>query len=160
MRDRGLSGNAPMRDRGLSGSDTIGLKVGTEFHTCPEASRDFLTSGVCLLLSTRLRSIPRTALADTAADRKRRLIIVVLAAGRYWPGPKVCGGTHIYAPTVNLFSGRPLKAGQCLLWFGPPATRSGASSRCAAPSEVGWYFELSAAWLEMLLVCLESASSL
>ncbi len=44
---------------------------------------------------TRLRSIPRTALADTAADRKQRPYIVVLAAGpgRYWPGPspKVAG---------------------------------------------------------------------
>ena len=40
---------------------------------------------------TRLRSIARTALADTAADRKQRPIIVVLAAGRYWPGPKVAG---------------------------------------------------------------------
>ena len=40
---------------------------------------------------TRLRPIPRTALADTAADRKQRPYIVALAAGRYWPGPKVAG---------------------------------------------------------------------
>ena len=48
---------------------------------------------------TRLRPIPRTALADTAADRKQRPYIVALAAGRYWPGPKVAGGTHIYVLT-------------------------------------------------------------
>ena len=40
---------------------------------------------------TRLRPIPRTALADTAADRKQRPYIVALAAGRYRPGPKVAG---------------------------------------------------------------------
>jgi hypothetical protein len=54
---------------------------------------------------TRLRSIPRTALANTAADRKRRPRIVALAAGRYWPGPKVAGELTFTSQHKFLLSG-------------------------------------------------------
>jgi hypothetical protein len=56
---------------------------------------------------TRLRSIPRTALADTAADRKQRPYIVALAAGRYWPGPKVAGNSQLRPNTVDAVMGDP-----------------------------------------------------
>ena len=68
---------------------------------------------VCVTVSavdrpTRLRSIPRTALADTAADRKQRPYIVALAAGEILARSEGCGGTHIYVLTKTRRSTSPI----------------------------------------------------